>query len=162
MPANHCEKGAQTSFFLLKASIAFGHIYFTYTKEYITNQISWSNAPQYICYDERLYGEFLSSKISISFNHTVCRHSQDYHWNWSHQPLHVPLYFTTILVKSRRMFLTATEFFEVILHSATATLCINVSTHPNVLHKFDSSMTTLIMNYKDDEIQHIRLMGVVR
>ena len=65
-------------FFLPNAPIAFGHIYFAYTKAYLINRTQMSNVPEYICYNEQLCGGFHTNKTSILFNNTICRRPKDF------------------------------------------------------------------------------------
>jgi hypothetical protein len=71
-------------FFIPNVPIAFGHIYFAYTKEYIINQTTWSNTPEYVCYNEQLCNGFYPNKTLISFNNTTCRRPQDFQLDFIH------------------------------------------------------------------------------
>ncbi|CAF2788306.1 unnamed protein product [Rotaria sp. Silwood2] len=66
-------------FYYPSVPIAFGHIYFAYTNEYI---VKWKNEGQipseYICYNEQLCREFYSNVTLLSFRGTICRRREDF------------------------------------------------------------------------------------
>ncbi|UJR34572.1 hypothetical protein I4U23_027348, partial [Adineta vaga] len=66
------EKICPPMFFMPNAPIAFGHIYFAYTKDYIMNQTESKMTPEYVCYNEQLCSEIYSNNKLISFNNTTC------------------------------------------------------------------------------------------
>jgi len=72
------ENDCPDMFYMPNAPIAFGHIYFAYTKKYIIEQKRTTNNPEYICYNEQLCGGFLSNTSVVLFNNTTCRRPQDF------------------------------------------------------------------------------------
>ncbi|CAF3923657.1 unnamed protein product [Rotaria sordida] len=66
-------------FYYPTVPIAFGHIYFAYTIEYVVN---WKDMgqipPQYICYNEQLCDEFYSNVTLLLFRGTTCRQAKDF------------------------------------------------------------------------------------
>ncbi|CAF1503439.1 unnamed protein product [Adineta ricciae] len=77
----HCQKTINEScpymFHAPSAAIVFGHVYLAYTKQYIVQQKTWLNAPEYICYNEQLCGGFNPNQETIYFNNSLCRRVQD-------------------------------------------------------------------------------------
>ncbi|CAF1604939.1 unnamed protein product, partial [Didymodactylos carnosus] len=62
--ATHCP----TMFYMPNASVAFGHIYFAYTKQYIIKQTKVIVHPEYVCYNELFCNGFDSNNTTILFN----------------------------------------------------------------------------------------------
>jgi hypothetical protein len=65
-------------FYYPNVPIAYGHIYFLYTKQYL---MDWENIgqipPEYICYNEQLCDGFYSNRTFSIDGHT-CRHPEDF------------------------------------------------------------------------------------
>ncbi|CAF1639582.1 unnamed protein product, partial [Adineta ricciae] len=64
-------------FYLPSVPIALGHIYLAYSKQYIVEQKIWTNAPEYICYNEQLCSGFNPKDQVIRFNNSLCRRVHD-------------------------------------------------------------------------------------
>ena len=58
-------------------TLAFGHIFFLYTKEDMMRRSLWPPAPRYICYNDQLCEGFLQNKSTISFDNTTCRYPKE-------------------------------------------------------------------------------------
>jgi hypothetical protein len=72
--ATHCP----TMFYMPNAPVAFGHIYFAYTKQYIIKQTKVIIHPEYVCYNELFCNGFDSNNTTILFNNSMCRKSQEF------------------------------------------------------------------------------------
>jgi hypothetical protein len=72
------KKNCPDMFYMPNTPIAFGHIYFAYTKDYIVTQDIWTNEPEYVCYNEQLCDGFDSKRTLYTFNNTTCRRPQDF------------------------------------------------------------------------------------
>ncbi|CAF0917709.1 unnamed protein product, partial [Rotaria sordida] len=59
-------------------TIAFGHIFFIYTKKDMINSPARSIPPSYVCYNDQLCDGFHSNKPLISFNNATCRRPVDF------------------------------------------------------------------------------------
>ena len=58
--------------------IAFSHIYFAYTNQYLINETDPEGIPpEYICYNEQLCAVFPSDTSTVSFKGATCRRSKD-------------------------------------------------------------------------------------
>ncbi|CAF1495695.1 unnamed protein product [Adineta ricciae] len=59
--------------------IAFGHIYFAYTIEYIMHRKGREQLfPEYICYNDQLCGGFSLNATVIRLRNSTCRHPEDF------------------------------------------------------------------------------------
>jgi len=77
-----------TMFFYPTAPIAFGHIYFAYTKQYVINSTAIElSRPEYICYDERMCNGFSVNVTLLSFEGKICRRPQDFPLIFNDQPI---------------------------------------------------------------------------
>ncbi|UJR19129.1 hypothetical protein I4U23_022259 [Adineta vaga] len=150
----HCQEMMNEScadmFYLPSVPIAFGHIYLAYSKQYLIQQKIWTNAPEYICYNEQLCGGFNSNEEILYFNNSLCRRVQDILpnvisdrdaiqmiWNYIHQ---VSMYLTkcnTILQND-----------TIICDNQTMYQCLNSSKCIGKIRIFDQFQDC---DYGDDE-----------
>ncbi|CAF1485362.1 unnamed protein product [Adineta steineri] len=66
------QQNCSNIFYMPSAPVAFGHIYFVYTKQYIIEQKVPTMAPEYVCYNKELCNGSYLNRPSISFNGTIC------------------------------------------------------------------------------------------
>ncbi|CAF2823515.1 unnamed protein product [Rotaria sp. Silwood2] len=59
-------------------SVAFGHMYFLYTKEGILRSNARVPPPEYVCYNDRLCGGFYSNRTLLSIGNNTCRRPTDF------------------------------------------------------------------------------------
>ena len=60
------------------STLAFGHIFFAYSKEDIMTRNFWMSPPTYICYDDQRCDGFSPNKTLIPFNSATCRRPTDF------------------------------------------------------------------------------------
>ncbi|CAF0995427.1 unnamed protein product [Rotaria sp. Silwood1] len=58
--------------------VAFGHMYFLYTKENMLRSYVRVPPPQYVCYNDKLCSGFHSNQSLLSFNNGICRRPIDF------------------------------------------------------------------------------------
>jgi hypothetical protein len=110
--------------------IAFGHVYFAFTKEYAINWDTWSIPPEYICYNGQLCGGFLPNVTLLSFNNSTCRRPDDFPLKFIQEEeaigrSHMSDLYTLI-------FPNVTQFSAVIIQCVSDRSCTVVLTHLNV------------------------------
>ena len=59
-------------------TLAFGHMFFAYTKEDIIKRKIGPPPPRYVCYNDQLCDGLYSNRSLISFNNATCRRSADF------------------------------------------------------------------------------------
>ena len=78
------ENTCSNLFYYPTLPIAFGHIYFAYTKEYIINSTTMNFIlPEYICYNEQMCGEFPTNVTLLRFQGSTCRRREDFSLDWN-------------------------------------------------------------------------------
>ncbi len=129
-------------------SIAFSHIYFAYTKNYIINT-NLFRVPQYICYNEQFCGGFYSERITLSHNNITCRAPKDF-----------PIYFyehlynpVTLAIKALYLdlFKCNTIIYNnhsVVCNSSIMYRCVNPT---KCISKRQVCDDTIDCDYRDDE-----------
>ena len=66
-------------FYYPTVPIAFNHIYFAYTKQYIINSSTMNYIlPEYICYNEQMCGGFLRNVTLLRFQGRTCHRREDF------------------------------------------------------------------------------------
>ena len=58
-------------------TVAFGHVFFIYGKEFLKEFYIWPLPPDYVCYNDQLCGDFKPSTTFIVFNNATCRRPED-------------------------------------------------------------------------------------
>ena len=77
------ETNCPEMFYMPETPVAYGHIYFAYTKNYTLEQSHARKPPEYICYNAQRCGGFDLDGITISFNNSTCRRPQDFPLNFA-------------------------------------------------------------------------------
>ncbi|CAF3945712.1 unnamed protein product [Adineta steineri] len=68
--------------------VAFGHMFFLYTKQDIINHdAGFPPPPKYICYNEQLCDEFHMNGSLITFNNATCRRPEDFPLKFNNAPI---------------------------------------------------------------------------
>ena len=66
-------------FYFPNVPIAYSHIYFAYTKDYIINSNNTIGlSPEYICYNDTLCGGFQPNGTSLLFANKTCHRPKDF------------------------------------------------------------------------------------
>ncbi|CAF2574165.1 unnamed protein product [Rotaria sp. Silwood2] len=131
--------------------VAFGHIYFLYTKENILRSYVRVPPPQYVCYNDQLCGGFHLNRTLLSFNNDTCSRPTDFpltfnslgptRGNWNSMyvlPLYKQLYSCNTVVHSG----------SVNCNSSIMYRCLN-SSKCIVKHRLCDGINDC--DYKDDE-----------
>ena len=63
-------------------TIAFGHVFFIYKKEFIKNFNNRPPPPQYVCYNDQLCDGFYPNKSLIAFDNATCRRPRRFSLNF--------------------------------------------------------------------------------